>query len=145
MIIQHWQCSGTKQSCKFWRYNTHVYLWKPNKTTEIQPEIAATGYVAAGGLCSIPVVSNTHDWQSMKIRSQSLSLLFQQPASVSISAVWFKKGGCDSICPSFWSVHTVNLPFVINYKCKAKQQNAQFEGTMKTEVYFPNDWSRSKI
>ena len=145
MIIQHWQCSGTKQSCKFWRYNTHVYLWKPNKTTEIQPEIAATGYVAAGGLCSIPVVSKTHDGQSINIRSQSISLLFHQPALVSNTAVWIKEVGCDSVCPSLGSVHTVTLPVVVNYKCKAKQQNAQFEGTMKTEGYFPNDWSRSKI
>ena len=82
MIIQHWQCSGTKQSCRFWRYCT-------SKTTEDQPEGAATCTVEAGGLCSVPVVSNTHDLQSTDIRSQSLSLFCQQPASISTTAVWF--------------------------------------------------------
>jgi len=105
----------------------------------------STVYVAAGGLCSVPVVSKTHYWQSTNIRSRSHSLLCQLPASVSNTAVWFMEGGCDSVCPSFGSVHTVTLPVVVNYKCKAKQQTAQFEGTMKTEVYFTNDWSRSKI
>ena len=51
MIIQHGQCSGTKQSCKLWRYYT-------SKTTDLQPEGAATSTVVTGELRSVPVVSN---------------------------------------------------------------------------------------
>jgi hypothetical protein len=69
MIIQHWQCSGTKQSSKFWRDYT-------SKTTELQSEGEATSTVAAGGLCSVPVVSITHDWRSTNIRSRLISLFF---------------------------------------------------------------------
>jgi len=129
MIIQHWQCSGTKQSCKFWSYYT-------SKTTEHQPEGAATSTVAAGGLCSVPVVSNTHDWRSTNIRSRSLSLfvsnlLHSQPLlsdSCKVDVILYVLLGrfTQSLCRFFFTI----------YKWKAKQQNAQFEGTMKTEWYF---------
>ena len=51
LIVQHWQFSGTKQSCKFWRYYPNIYPGKPSKTTEFQPEGAAGVTVAADSMC----------------------------------------------------------------------------------------------
>ena len=111
MIIQQRQCSGTTQSCKLWSYYPNIYPGKLSKTSELQPEGAATSTVAAGGLCSVPDVSNTHHHHHHHLSVMELGHLLTRSSLVvsskvchdsfyqlgsSVSVTWVV--GCEAFC-----------------------------------------------
>jgi len=93
MIIQHWQCSGTKQSCKFWRY------YKSN-TTDIQPEGAATNTVDSAGLCS----DFSNSQQTINQHLFSITLIALSAAFFNLSHCCLIQGRCMWFCMSFFWV-----------------------------------------
>ena len=122
MIILHWQCSGKRQSCKIWGY---IYPGKSSKTSELQPEVAATSTMAAGGLCSVPVVSNNQ--LTINQYSFSITLITLPATCFSLSHCCLIHGRWMWFCMSFFWVgshsHVVICSQFISNKQKNKMHN----------------------